>query len=286
MSRRTIHREPESRSSWFSDPRVIYAGLWMLSAVLQVAVTPDWLTGSARLVDPPADCLLSDGSGWSCPLSRLAEGYFSECPTILLAFITATFLALIALHLAASAPAWLVVVFLSGSSLAIQPQHLIPTGLIFVMSLLARSKTASIPRILLGGTTLGVLFTIEFGFVALVAAGLWLDTAGARTRPGKAVRDTGSLVLCGALALTLTGTLNAFASTLLRPFSWSWIPGHLVGLQSTGPIVPDGVTGLPPALLLLFLVPLLLISLLFQLVKVQAHLLKLVFLMLPVVVLC
>ena len=254
MSRRTPRSEPESCSPWLSDPRVLYAGLWLLSVALQISVTPDWLIGSVRIVDPPADCVLAAGSGWSSPLSRLAEGHFSECPAILLLLITAAFLARVAIHLAASAPAWLVAVFLCGASLTIQPPHLIPAGLIFVMSLLVRSKPDSAIRILTGGTILAVLLTIEFGVVALIAAGLWLDTAAHQSRRGRVLPETGGLALGGILMLTMTGTLNDFAATLLRPFSWLWIPVHLVGLQSTGPVFPDGVTALPAGLLLLFLV--------------------------------
>ena len=254
MNRRASDSEPTSRPDWFSDPRVIYGGLWLLSTGLQLTVNSDWLTGSARLVDPPADCLLSAGSGWSSPLSQLAEGYVSECPTFLLLFIMAAFLSGIALHLATCVPLWMVAAFLTGSSLTAEPRHLIPAGLICGMNLLIRSRPASAARILLCGAALAALLTIEFGFVTLAAAGLVLDTAGGSSRPRRVLRDTACLAVCGGLALILTDTLHAFLATLLRPLSWSWIPVQAVGLQSTGPVILNGATGLPFALLLLFLI--------------------------------
>ena len=179
MSRQAARRkpdqsEPDGGSGILADTRLVLGALWLVSLALQFYVSPDWLTGTVRVADPPVDCVLAEGAGWSSPLSLLADGVFAEWAFLLFGPVTAAFLATIGLRLASFTTGWLVAVFVVGSSLSVEPQHLPPAVLIFAMVAASRlmldTKRPEVAlRVLTGCCIVAVLVTIEFGFVILVA---------------------------------------------------------------------------------------------------------------------
>lgn len=230
--------EPGGDSGILADARVVFAGLWLVSFALQVYASPDWLSGSVRVIAPPVDCVLSEAEGWNSPLSLLADGVCAEWAFLLFAPVAAAFLAAASLHLASFTAGWLVAAFLVGSSLSVEPQHLLPAVLIFAMFAVSRSKLdAKRPevalRVLVGCSIVAVLVTIEFGFVALIAASYLPGVVAAISDRRRALLELGGVVLLGLLALAASGSLTDFGSTFLRPVSWLWIPTQAVGLTST-----------------------------------------------------
>ena len=263
MSRQAARRkpdqsEPDGGSGILADTRLVLGALWLVSLALQFYVSPDWLTGTVRVADPPVDCVLAEGAGWSSPLSLLADGVFAEWAFLLFGPVTAAFLATIGLRLASFTTGWLVAVFVVGSSLSVEPQHLPPAVLIFAMVAASRlmldTKRPEVAlRVLTGCCIVAVLVTIEFGFVILVAGCLLPRAVAAASDRRRALLESGGVLLVGLLALAVCGSGTDFVSALLRPVSWLWIPTQAVGITSTAFALSDDSFTLARGLLAVFL---------------------------------
>jgi hypothetical protein len=248
----------QSDEGLLADARVVFGGLWLISLALQFYAAPDWLADTVRVVEPPADCVLAEGAGWSSPLSLLADKAFAEWPFPVFALLVAAFLAAVGLRLASFTPAWLVAAFVTGSSLSIEPRHLLPAVGVSAMAVLVRMKLeAKQPevalRVLLVVVTIAALVTIEFGFVVLVACCLLPGIVGAISDRRRALLESGGVLGIGLIVLLATGSLGDFGAALLRPVSCLWIPTQAVGMTSTGFALSGDSLTLPRSLLAIFL---------------------------------